>query len=64
MDQGVIDERVQDLMEERDSLAAFIEMLDTELRKTQSCLVSRMARSTSTRKPRAPFSWAQRSLRI
>ena len=32
MDRGIIDEQVQDLMEERDSsLAAFIEMLDTEL---------------------------------
>ena len=32
MDQAIIDEQVQDLMEERDSsLAAFIEMLDTEL---------------------------------
>ena len=32
MDRAIIDEQVQDLMEERDSsLAAFIEMLDTEL---------------------------------
>ena len=32
MDRSIIDEQVQDLMEERDSsLAAFIEMLDTEL---------------------------------
>ena len=64
MDRGVIDEQVQDLMEERDSsLAAFIEMLDTELPKTQKLPRLRMVRSTSTRKPRAPSGWAPRSSR-
>ena len=54
MDRAIIDEQVQDLMEERDSsLAAFIEMLDTELPEDESCPGLRMVRSTSTRKPPA-----------
>ena len=53
MDRAIIDEQVQDLMEERDSsLAAFIEMLDTELPEDEKLPRHPDGRSTSTRKPR------------